>query len=149
MPEETRPDDCPKRPQQCPMDSPAFIARMAQIEAALASHRETRHNINAAVTQAINEIRLEQGELEDKLKDMSTSIASLVESNRQLVEALRGGLVGGGLIEASVKYEKRIRDLEDWKRDIRSFIAGVVCIAGLAGGLIGFLADKLIHNVVK
>jgi uncharacterized protein (DUF342 family) len=96
-----QPADCP-HPRACPMDSRAFIERMAAIEAEIRDNRENRHARNSAVNAIVNEIRVDQNDLEERFDEMHqtanariTMLENLMARITQLLDGYQGQ---GGLV---------------------------------------------------
>jgi uncharacterized protein (DUF342 family) len=96
-----QPEDCPKR--TCPMDTREFIERMAAIEAEIHETREARHARNSALTSIINEIRVDQNDLEDRIdnaqQSANTRITMLENLMQRITQLLDGYQNQGGLVQ--------------------------------------------------
>lgn len=127
-----QPENCPEPHGNCPMYSPDFIERLYKIEEELRESKKYRHDRNEAYSQVMDEIRVSIYEHDNELKELRGM-------HKELIDALMGVMGRSGLISETIAQEQRIKILEDWRRDIKAFIAGAIAICSLVSASLTYI----------
>ena len=84
---------------------------------------------------AINDLLHRTKDHEDRLNQGQRQIEANAKSISELIAVVQGVMGRKGLIGENSNHEERLAALEDWKRDIRSFIAGVAFVGAVIGSV--------------
>lgn len=127
-----QPDNYPEPKEKCSTCSPDFIARLVKIEEELRESRQYRHERNSSYTKVVDEIRLSIFEHDEELRELRSM-------HKELIDALMGVMGRTGLIAEHNIQEKRIEALENWRREIKAFIAGAIAICSVVSASLTYL----------
>ena len=119
-----QPDNCPEPKGHCPVYKPEFVDRLVKIEEEIRESRKYRHERNEAYSKVVDEIRLSIFEHDEELRELRGM-------HKEVIDALKGVMGRSGLIAENIIQEERIKALEEWRRDIKAFIAGAIAICSV------------------
>lgn len=101
-----------------------FIEDILKMKRDIEEIRSYRQERNAAYAEVLDEVR-------NNLFDQQDDIHELKKMHREILDVLKGIMGRPGLIKESFDLQVRVKALEDWKRDTKSFIAGVIFVTSL------------------
>jgi len=122
------------------MESEQLDERFKKIEAEMKERREARHDWNQHISNVIDQLRLE-------VTQTAATTSALQASITRLVSALEGGLGFAGIAATQREQGESIQSLQNWQRDIKGFIAGIIFIAATAGGMVTMLIHWVLSQV--
>jgi hypothetical protein len=131
-----QPENCPEPKGMCPMYSPDFISRLLKIEEEISESRKYRTERNEIYSKFMDEMRITMYEHDDEIKELRGM-------HKELIDALMGVMGRSGLISETVEHEARITVLENWKREIKAFIAGAIAICSVVSAGMTYLVVYL------
>jgi hypothetical protein len=109
-----------------------FLNRLSQIEEELKEIRKYRHERNESYAKVLDEIRVSICQHEEEIRELRIM-------HKEVIGALKGVMGRTGLIAENVAQETRIKALEDWRREIKAFIAGAIAICSLVSASLTYL----------
>ena len=115
--------DCAENPRACPVNSKAFIDRMARIESEIEENRRSRHERNAQINSVIDSMRLEQMAADKRIGLLETIL-------QRITQLLEGYLQHQGLVGTVSEHGRRL-DQNDKKMNIA--IGGIAVLQILIG----------------
>lgn len=124
--------------QNCPLNDKSFIERMARVENELKDIRENRVKKDDSIYKVITEIKANLLNKEEQINELRVM-------HKEFMDLMVGIMGRPGLVAESLNLQSRVKDLEDWKRDSRSFIAGVVFISSILSGILVTAFGYLVH----
>lgn len=127
-----QPDNCPEPKGNCPVYSPEFVDRLVKLEEEIRESRKYRHERNEAYSKVLDEIRLSIYEHDEELRELRSM-------HKELIDALMGVMGRTGLIAEHGIQEKRIEALENWRREIKAFIAGAIAICSVVSASLTYV----------
>jgi len=122
----------------CPIRGDNISSRLKSLEdtvGIMAVRSKEIHDKTDNYLNNLNEIVTNQHEDIGQLKDMFKDIMS----------ALNGVMNRPGLIDESSNHELRILNLENWRREIKSFVAGVIIVCSIVSSAVTFAVTMLIN----
>ena len=99
--------------------------------------------------EALQQLRSQTDQHAAQLADGKAQIAANAKSISQLIAVVQGVMGRSGLIAESNNYADRLKELEDWKRDIKGFIAGVAFVGAIVGAIFSTLATWAFNHWLK
>lgn len=132
QPKPNQPDNCPEPKGQCPVYSPDFVDRLVKIEEEIRESRKYRNERNESYSKVIDEIRISIYEHDEEIRELR-------DMHKEVIDALRGVMGRSGLISEHIIQEERITALENWKREIKAFIAGAIAICSIVSASLTYL----------
>lgn len=108
-----QPENCPEPQGKCPVYSPDFITKLHDLE-------EQRKYYKGAIKEILvvqEKHEKEMGELRCMFKDV--------------IGALNGVMGRSGLVAEHTAQESRIHNLEKWKNNMKSFVAGALAVCSV------------------
>lgn len=127
-----QPDNCPEPKGYCPVYNPEFVDRLVKIEEEIRESRKYRNERNEVYSKVIDEIRLSIFEHDEEIRELRAM-------HKELIDALMGVMGRTGLIAEHSIQEKRIEALENWRREIKAFIAGAIAICSLVSASLTYV----------
>lgn len=134
-------DKCPEPMGKCPVYTPEFINKLSKLEQEVYQNRKERTERNDAYSKILDEIRAVQ-------LDQSEQLREIREWHRDVLNALNGVMGRDGLISENRELAVRVHALENWKRDIKAFIAGGLAICSITASSLT-LGLKYIIDLIK
>jgi len=137
----------------CPLKSSDFIERLNTLESDMVEFRKYRHDRNEAYSQVLNEMRCNIFEYDKELEDLKnsainndTELNTLKTMHKEVIDALSGVMGRSGLIDDSINQQQRLIKLEQWQRDIKAFMAGMLAVCSVvSAGVTGLITYIITH----
>jgi chromosome segregation ATPase len=97
----------------------------------------------------LNALQGRVAEHEHRLDDGKQQISANANSISQLIAVVQGVMGRRGLVMEADSIADRVKAIEDWKSNMRGFIAGAAFIGGIVGSIIGAAALWLLNFLTK
>ena len=112
--------------------TPDFLNRLVSLEKEMRDFRQYRHERNEAYSKVLDEIRLGLYEHDEELRELRSM-------HKEIINALKGVMGRSGLIAENIIQDDRLTSLENWRRDIKAFIAGAIAICSVVSAGLTYL----------
>lgn len=133
-----QPENCPETVGRCPLFDTQLVKKINDIEHNIIELKNEYKSYDQNVTNAIIN-------LEDSINTNKDELKELRDMHREVITTLKGVMGRAGLIEEVIEVQDRVTSLENWKRDTKAFITGVLAICSLISATLTGVVTFIIH----